>query len=159
MKTSSVLKKLRVYMTANQLSETSIAQAIGVEPQTVGYWLAGTHQPRPQNVQRILAAFDLSDPYGAQSREQPSSSGFEGEVLSQLATLRRHIGSLEATIEAASELYLEQAAAMEAQRAIVSCAHPGIGHSCGSSNPRSNHHPSSTARFACDGTNASNVAA
>lgn len=52
------MKVLREYMREHGLMPVDLAQAIGVYPQTVYYWLNGQRKPGRRNIEKIVAWSD-----------------------------------------------------------------------------------------------------
>ena len=54
-------KKLREIREAAGVSQRELARAIEVSPQAVANWESGTYRPRPEQMERLLAALEILD--------------------------------------------------------------------------------------------------
>jgi len=116
MKTQTIMKKLRQYMSEHHQGDADIAREIGVEPQTITYWLAGLHEPRPANVAMLLGLLHpKTNGASTPNARSTSSNQFEAELLVQLATIQHELSSMKSALKTAEDLYLEQALALEAR--------------------------------------------
>lgn len=52
-------EKLREIREAAGVSQRTLARAIGVTPQSVANWESGTHRPRPEQLERLLAGLRI----------------------------------------------------------------------------------------------------
>ncbi len=96
----NLIKKIKIAMAEVGLNQTSLAEKLGVKPNTISQWLSGTNSPKLETLKKVARATGKNINYFFDSSTQVSgNSNVVGKNINISADVKKDIVLLSTQIE------------------------------------------------------------
>lgn len=103
----NLIKKIKIAMAEVGLNQTSLAEKLGVKPNTISQWLSGTNSPKLETLKKVARAtgkninyfFDSSTQVSGNSNVVGKNIDISADVKKDIALLMAKMAAVESKIE------------------------------------------------------------
>lgn len=96
----NLIKKIKIAMAEVGLNQTSLAEKLGVKPNTISQWLSGTNSPKLETLKKVARATGKNINYFFDSSTQVSgNSNVVGKNINISADVEKDIKLLSTQVE------------------------------------------------------------